>query len=51
MLGAAGIRGDKRQVDLRLHDVGELDLGLFRRLSQPLQGLSDPGLSQSPDLS
>ena len=33
----AGPRGDERQVDLRLHHLGKLDLGFFRRVLQPLQ--------------
>src|SRR6266704_3641994 len=30
-------RGDERQVDFRLHHLRKLDLGLFRRILQPLQ--------------
>ena len=39
MLGAVGIRGDIRQVDLCFHQAGKLDLGLFGCFTQPLQGL------------
>ena len=38
MLRAARIRGDVRQVHLRLLTRGKLDLRLLRRLLQPLQG-------------
>src|SRR5208282_4674854 len=38
VLRTRGVRGDERQVDLRLLDVGELDLGLFRRLLEALEG-------------
>ena len=31
-------RGDERQVDLRLHERGELHLGLLGRFADPLQG-------------
>ncbi len=38
VLGAGGVGGDEGQVDLRLHDGGELALGLLRRLLEALQG-------------
>src|SRR5215470_8266347 len=38
MLGAARIRGDEWEIDLRLHDGGELTLGLLRRFLEALQG-------------
>ena len=34
---SACARGDERQVDLRLHHLRQLDLGLLRRFLQPLQ--------------
>ena len=34
---SAGPRGDKRQVDLRLHHLRQLDLGFLGRFLQPLQ--------------
>ncbi len=37
VLRPAGVRGHKRQVDLRLDGCRELDLGLLRGVSQPLQ--------------
>ena len=37
MLGTACVRGDKGKVDLRLHDRGQLALGLFRCLLEPLE--------------
>ena len=37
VLGAAGVGGDERQVDLRLLSGGELDLGLLGRLVETLQ--------------
>ena len=36
VLGARGVRGDERQVDLGLHRRGELDLGLLAGLLEPL---------------
>ena len=38
VLGTGGIRGDERQVDLRLDRAAQLDLGLLRRLAQALDG-------------
>ncbi len=38
MLGPALVGGNERQVDVGLHGAGQLDLGLFRRLLEPLQG-------------
>ena len=38
MFGPGFVRGDERQIDLRLHHLRELDLGFFRRLFQTLQG-------------
>ena len=38
VLGAAGVGGDERQVDVRLHGRGQLFLGLFRLFLEPLQG-------------
>ena len=32
------VSGDEGQIDLRLLAVGQLDLGLFRRILEPLQG-------------
>ena len=40
MLGAAAVRCDKRQVDLRLRHRGELNLGLFSGFAQTLQRLA-----------
>ena len=40
VLRAAGIGGDVRQVDLRLHHGGKLDLGLLGGFAQALQGLA-----------
>jgi len=37
MLGARLIRGNKRQIDLRLHGRGQFTLGLLRRFLQSLQ--------------
>ena len=37
VLGPGGVGGDERQVDLRLHGGGKLDLGSFGRVAQPLQ--------------
>ena len=37
MLGTGGIGGDERQVDLRLLRGRKLNLGLLRRVAQPLQ--------------
>ena len=37
MLGAGGVRGDERQVDLRALRSGKLDLGLLSRLLEALQ--------------
>ena len=39
MLGAVGVGGDERQVDLRLGDRRQLHLRLLGRLEQPLQRL------------
>ena len=39
MLGAAGVGGDKRQIDLRLDGTGEFTLGLLCRFIEPLEGL------------
>ena len=39
MFGPAGVGGDKGQVDLRLHQRGEFDFGLFGRFPQTLQCL------------
>ena len=38
MLRAARIGGDEGEIDLRLHDGGELHLGFFGSLAQALQG-------------
>ncbi len=38
MLGAGGVGGDEGQVDFGLRSRGQLDLGLFRRFLQALQG-------------
>src|SRR5947209_180524 len=38
VLGAGGIGGDEGQVDLGFHGGGKLDLGLFRCVTQTLQG-------------
>ena len=38
VLGAGGVRGDERQVDLGLYDVGELHLGLLGGLLEALEG-------------
>jgi len=40
MLRAAGISGDKRQIDIGLLNGGKLDFGFFRRFFQSLQGHS-----------
>ena len=37
MLGTAGVGGDERQIDLRLHGGGELDLGALGCITQTLQ--------------
>ena len=36
VLGAAGIGREERQIDLRLHDLGQLDLRLLGCLAQTL---------------
>src|SRR3972149_1256230 len=38
VLGAGGVGGDEGEVDLRLHDGGELHLRLLRALLEALQG-------------
>ena len=40
MLRTVLVGGDVRQVDLRLHHCGELDLSLFRGFNEPLQRLA-----------
>ena len=38
MLGAGGVRGDERQVDVDAHQAGQFDLGLLSGFLQALQG-------------
>ena len=38
VLGAGGVGGDEGQIDLGFDGCRELDLGLFRRVLEPLQG-------------